>query len=273
MSSRTHAEPLRLRVVGRDLRRADGPADLRTGRRSRITTSCPAATATRPSAATTPIGPRLRLRATPRARARAPDPVSTGSAAGSAASSVSTRLSRPRNSKRRKISLSVERSGGDATSAATSTSSGRSRRIVARTSTHTLVGVLHDGLRAGGRELAGVRDDVLERAVLRDQLAGGLVPDPGNAGDVVRRVALQADEVRHLVGADAVPELDPLGRVDVDVRDSSRRHHQRDVLAAELERVPVGGDDAGCGSRPRPRRVASVAITSSASHPSNSRFE
>ena len=88
-------------------------------------------------------------------------------------------------------------------------------------------------------------DDLLERAVLRDQLTGGLVPDPGDAGDVVRRVALQADEVRHLVGADAVPELDPLGRVDVDVRDAPRRHHQRDVLAAELERVPVGGDDTG----------------------------
>ena len=63
------------------------------------------------------------------------------------------------------------------------------------------VGVLGDVPRARGRQLAGVLDHGLERAVLRDQLAGGLVADPGNARDVVARVALQADEVGNLLRA------------------------------------------------------------------------
>ena len=156
----------------------------------------------------------------------------------------------PRNSKRRKISFSVERSGGDATSSATSTSSGRSRRIVASSfDARAWSACSMTAFDAGGRELAGVRDHLLERAVLRDQLAGGLVADPRDPRDVVRGVALETDEVRHLVGTDAVPELDPLGRVDVDVRDAPRRHHQRDVLAAELERVAVGRDDARADPR------------------------
>ena len=95
--------------------------------------------------------------------------------------------------------------------------------------------------RAG--ELVRVRDHLLERAVLRDELTRRLVADPGDAGDRVRGVALEADEVRHLVGAHAVAELDALGRVDVHVRHAARRHHQRDVRRAELERVAVGGDD------------------------------
>ena len=88
-----------------------------------------------------------------------------------------------------------------------------------------------------------------ERPVLRDQLPRGLVADPGNARDVVRGVALQADEVRHLVRPHAVAQLDPLGRVDVDVRHAARRHHQADVRRAELEGVAVGRDDAGLDAR------------------------
>ena len=108
-----------------------------------------------------------------------------------------------------------------------------------------LVGVLANSLPSRGRQLVGVGDYLLQRAVLGDQLTGRLVADPGNAGDVVRRVALEADEIRHLIGAHAVAELDALRRVDVDVRDAARRHHQRHVLRAELERIAVGGDDAG----------------------------
>ena len=99
-------------------------------------------------------------------------------------------------------------------------------------------------LRARRRELVRVLDHRLERAVLRDQLAGGLVADAGDAGDVVARVALEPDEVRDLLGPDPVAQLDALGRVDVDVRDAARRHHQHDVVRAELERVAVGRDDA-----------------------------
>ena len=105
-----------------------------------------------------------------------------------------------------------------------------------------LVGELGDVLAPRRRELVRVRDHLLERAVLSDQLARGLVADTRDARDVVRRVALEPDEVRHLVGPDAVAELDPFGRVDVHVRDAAWRHHQRDVRRAELEGVAVGRD-------------------------------
>ena len=43
--------------------------------------------------------------------------------------------------------------------------------------------------------------------------------------------------------------LDPLGRVDVDVGDAARGHHQRDVVADELEGVAVGRDHGGLDPR------------------------
>ena len=95
-----------------------------------------------------------------------------------------------------------------------------------------------------GDSSAGVLDDVLKRSVLRDELPRGFVADPGDAGDVVARVPLEADEVRDLVGPDSVASLDALGRVDLDVGHATRRHHQADVLGDELERVAVGRDDA-----------------------------
>ncbi len=76
-----------------------------------------------------------------------------------------------------------------------------------------------------------------------------LVPDAGDARDRVARVALEPDEVRHLVGPDAVACLDSSGGVHVHVRDPARRHHQADVLRAELERVAVGRDDARLHAR------------------------
>ena len=92
-------------------------------------------------------------------------------------------------------------------------------------------------------------DHALERPVLRDELTGGLVADPGDAGDVVARVALEPDEVGDLIGTNPVPRLYALRRVDLDVRDSARRHHQADVLRDELERVAIGRDDAGLDAR------------------------
>ena len=112
-----------------------------------------------------------------------------------------------------------------------------------------LVGVLAHGLAPRGRQLGCVLDHALERSVLRDQLTRGLVADAWNARDVVRRVSLETDEVRHLVGPHAVAKLDALGRVDVDVRDPTRSHHQAHVVRAELEGVAVGGDDAGLDRR------------------------
>ena len=54
-----------------------------------------------------------------------------------------------------------------------------------------LVGVLGDVLAARRAQLVGVLDHALERAVLRDQLAGGLVADARDARDVVGGVALE----------------------------------------------------------------------------------
>ena len=108
-----------------------------------------------------------------------------------------------------------------------------------------LLGMLANVLCTRGRELVDVLEHPFERAVLRDELAGGLVPDPGDAGDVVGGVPLEADEVRHLLRGDPVAGEDPLRRVDVDVGHAARRHHQADVLGAELERVAVGRDHAG----------------------------
>src|SRR5207245_6875275 len=65
-----------------------------------------------------------------------------------------------------------------------------------------LVGELEHVLAPRRRELFGVLDHALERAVLRDQLARGLVADPRDPRDVVRGVALQPAEVRYLVGPD-----------------------------------------------------------------------
>ncbi len=52
-------------------------------------------------------------------------------------------------------------------------------------------------------DLGGVRQQVLERAVGRDQLARALVADARNALDVVDRVAHQREHVDDLLGSDA----------------------------------------------------------------------
>ncbi len=188
-----------------------------------------------------PAGPSAR----PRARAPSRSRRAAARRPGSASSSVSTRLSSPRNSKRRKISFSSERSGGCRTRSAESTSSSRSRRIVASSfDALGLLRVLGDRLRPRRRELGRMLDHALDRSVLRDQLSSGLVADTRDTRDVVARVAFQADEVGDLVGPDPVAGLYALGRVDLDVGDPARRHHQADVLRHELERVTVGRDDA-----------------------------
>ena len=112
-----------------------------------------------------------------------------------------------------------------------------------------LVGVLGDVLAARRRQLVGVRDHLLERPVLPDQLPGGLVADPRDAGDVVRGVALEPDEVRDLLRPDPVARLDAIGRVHVHVGDPARSHHQRDVLRDELEGVAVRRDDGRLDAR------------------------
>ena len=253
----------RLRVVRDQLRREASPAS-QARRRPPPRSRSRSARRRRPHRR-----PRRRARAAPALRATPPPfPTTTGaSAAGTASSRSSMRERSPRNSKRRNISRSSERSGGASTSSAGSQSSSRSRRIVASSfESARLVGELRHVLPPRRRQLLRVLEHRLERAVLRDQLPGGLVADAGDAGDVVRGVALQPDEVRDLVRPDAVARLDALRRVDLDVADAARRHHQADVVRDELERVAVGRDDAR--PDPAPRRPASRAWRSRRRPPS-----
>ena len=232
----------------RDRRRIQDPRDVADG--VPTTTSSPAATARRPSASATPTRACV-IAGSSRAPSRhAISSVSRlGGAAGSASSSVSTRPRRPRNSKRRKISFRVERSGG----AETARRDRRRAQVAPHRREQLRVRACSACSRTffapGGRQLVGVRNDLLQRAVLSDELPGRLVADPRDPRDVVRRVALEADEVGHLAGTDPVAQLDPVGRVDVHVRDAARRHHQADVLAAELEGIAIGRDDARADAR------------------------
>ena len=108
-----------------------------------------------------------------------------------------------------------------------------------------LLGVLANVLRTRRRQLIDVFEHSLQRAVLSDQLPSGLVADPRNSRNVVRRVSFEADEIGYLVGSHAVPGLDALRGVDVDVGDAAWGHHQRHVLGAELKGVAIGRHDAG----------------------------
>ncbi len=94
------------------------------------------------------------------------------------------------------------------------------------------------------RDGVEIRVDALHRAEPNQELGRGLVADTGHSRDVVRGVALEADEVGHELRPDAVALHDPLGGVDDHVRDPARGHHDAHVLGGELERIPVGRDDA-----------------------------
>ena len=201
-------------------------------------------------------------------------PATTGAcAAGTASSRSSIRDRSPRNSKRRNISRScgpVRRREHELRGIAVELEVAPHRRELLRRA--RLVGELRQVLLPRGRLLLRVLEHRLERAVLRDQLPGRLVADARDAGDVVRGVALQPDEVRNLIGPDPVARLDALRRVDLHVADAARRHHQADVLGARAGTRRGRSRRRTCGCPARRRRVASVAITSSASQPSNSRL-
>ena len=92
-------------------------------------------------------------------------------------------------------------------------------------------------------DLVGVGDDLVERAVLADEGARLLGADAGHAGDVVGRVALEAVEVWHELGRDAVVEVvDALGGHDVDVGDALAGGDDVHALGDELVHVAVASD-------------------------------
>ena len=77
-------------------------------------------------------------------------------------------------------------------------------------------------------DVVRILEDGLERAVLGDEVCGLLGADARHTGDIVGGIALEAEEVRHLVRTHAVALLD------------SGRVHDRDVRHALL-----GGDNGG----------------------------
>ena len=99
----------------------------------------------------------------------------------------------------------------------------------------------------------------VEALVLGEQRRRRLRSDPARAGDLVRRVAAQRDEVRHLRRVDAVA-LAHLRRPDPrELAHALQRLQDRDVGRRELERVAVGGRDERRAAAPpaptrRPRR-------------------
>ncbi len=87
---------------------------------------------------------------------------------------------------------------------------------------------------------------VFHRVVFLDELLRGLRADAGDAGDVVRRVAHEAEDVAHLVDADDAPFRE-------DFRDAERLPavaHARgavdvDAVVDELAEILVGRDHVG----------------------------
>ncbi len=107
-----------------------------------------------------------------------------------------------------------------------------------------VVGVLGEVLLAlRARDLVDVVQHRLQRAELLQELGGGLVADPRNAGDVVGGVALEPDQVRHQLRGDAVTLDHPLAVVDLGVGDAARRGHHPNPVADHLVDVAIAGHD------------------------------
>ena len=76
-----------------------------------------------------------------------------------------------------------------------------------------------------------------------EQLRGRLVADARDARDVVRGVALQAEEVGDQLGRDAVAVDHRLAVVDLRVGDAAARGHHPHARLDQLEHVAVAGHD------------------------------
>ena len=98
-------------------------------------------------------------------------------------------------------------------------------------------------LALGARDLVDAREHGLEVAEALQQVRRGLVADARDAGDVVARVALEADEVGDQLGRDAVAVDHALAVVDLRVGDAARGGHDPHALVDELVGVAVAGDD------------------------------
>ena len=107
-----------------------------------------------------------------------------------------------------------------------------------------VLGVLDQVLLAlGAGDLLDVGQHLLQRAEPLQQLGGGLLADPGHAGDVVGGVALQPDQVGDQLGRHPVALDHRLAVVDLGLGDAARGAHHPHPLADELVGVAVAGDD------------------------------
>ena len=129
-----------------------------------------------------------------------------GAAASAEPSASSSRRSGSRSSNRRNVSRSLERSGVVEANVWRSSSTSMSRLAVASClESPRGLGVLDQVLLAlGAADLVDVVEHRLERPEPLQQVGGGLVADPRDAGDVVAGVALESDEVGDQLGRDAV---------------------------------------------------------------------
>jgi hypothetical protein len=81
-------------------------------------------------------------------------------------------------------------------------------------------------------------EDAIKRSLPLQQLSGALWPDSGSAGQFVRGIAAERNEVRHLVWIDAV-SLPDLLRPDARYFPAPRRVQDRCARRGELKRIPI----------------------------------
>ena len=118
-----------------------------------------------------------------------------------------------------------------------------SRQASRRDKRASLLVLAQQLLALGPRYLVDVRQHPVEVAELLEQLGRGLLPDPGDAGDVVGGVALQTDQVGDEPRRHSEPLLHSSRVVDLDLGDPAGVGHDLDVPAGQLERVAIAGDD------------------------------
>ena len=184
----------------------------------------------------------------PRARARSSAVSAVGARRGrlGAPSASSSRRSGSRSSKSRKTSRSRERSGVAARPRATSIVDRRCRDGSWRAACEIRASSACS-IRFSWRLAPEISSTCASTSssvpYCCSSCGGGLVADARDAGDVVGRVALEADEVGDQLGRDPVALDHALAVVDPRVGDPARGRHDPHAVVDELVGVAVAGHD------------------------------